>query len=67
MSIRNYLLLFLIFLGSQTYAQQHINGFSMPESVASNGKRFFLFPIKVRMYLVRTEMVLLVKFLPMGN
>lgn len=42
MSIRNYLLLFLIFLGSQTYAQQHINGFSMPESVASNGKRFFV-------------------------
>ena len=42
MNIRNYIVLLLILTGFKTFSQQTINGFSMPESVTSDGKRYFV-------------------------
>lgn len=42
MSSSNYCILLLILIGYKAFSQQTINGFSMPESVTSDGKRFFV-------------------------
>jgi len=42
MNIRNYLTLLLILFGLKAFSQQIINGFAMPESVTSDGKRYFV-------------------------
>jgi alpha-acetolactate decarboxylase len=42
MNSGNHFIFLLILIGYKAFSQQTINGFSMPESITSNGERFFI-------------------------
>lgn len=44
MTVRNIVTMVFICIGLNSYSQQSISGFSMPESITSDGKRFCVQP-----------------------